>query len=480
VPESAEVNREAINQAADQFMGWADEFGGQRDTTYVWRKATEGDAIEKGASYFGVIEPSQAQSGPYQGLSLVVFPCLDGAWLVSLVVGTAGFGDDYELASRPGTQRTFRRLKSDVAGFCKSSFTDIETKLPVEKTKPLAHLKTTLDKYGPYILAYDVLLPEPSGADYAQTVRGYLATYAQLRQWPHNEPQRTATSNASLAIRAQRDRERTPEDTDDEQVLQLLETRKYVVLQGAPGTGKTHLAREMAARLGAGPGRVVFTQFHAETSYSDFVWGIRPQLAQNEVGYASHRGPLCDAIEAAQTDPEEPVLLIIDEINRANLATVLGPVFYLFEYQMQASDAVQIEIAPGLAVDRLPSNLYVIATMNTADRSLAIVDFALRRRFAWYTLRPRAVEPGGGKQFFTDDFDSFARIFETFASTDELNLQPGQGYFIAADEEEMAKRRRFELLPLMREYFAEGILLRAREDIVAYFSEKQTGEEVFP
>ncbi len=165
MPATRKFDQTEISKFADQFKGWAGEFGGKPEATYMWRQAIGGDALEKGAPYFGVIDPNEGPSGPYQGLSLVVFPAVSGTWLISLVVGTSGYGDDFELAARPGTQRTFRQLVSQKTGFCKSSFTDIETKLPPERASELAHLKLTLDKYGQYILAYDVL-PEPGSPDY--------------------------------------------------------------------------------------------------------------------------------------------------------------------------------------------------------------------------------------------------------------------------------------------------------------------------
>ena len=123
-------------------------------------------------------------------------------------------------------------------------------------------------------------------------------------------------------------------------------------------------------------------------------------------------------------------MLIIDEINRANLSNVLGQVFYLFEYQMQESQ-VNIKVSDDLHLSSLPDNFYVIATMNTADRSLAVVDFALRRRFAWYTMKPHPILLMGENQFFKDDFNRINTIFEQYARDEELSLMPGQGYFRA-------------------------------------------------
>ncbi len=160
----------------------------------------------------------------------------------------------------------------------------------------------------------------------------------------------------------------------------------------------------------------------------------------------------------------------------------MGPVFYLFEHKMDVSN-VEIEIAPELKVEKLPNNFFVIATMNTADRSLAVVDFALRRRFAWYNHSPKVIE-GPNKRldqisvnkisenefFFKEDYAVIEEIFNWYASSTELNLQPGQGYFIANSEDEMKNRIRYEVFPLIKEYLQEGLLRSVKEEFNNYFS----------
>ena len=186
-------------------------------------------------------------------------------------------------------------------------------------------------------------------------------------------------------------------------------------------------------------------------------------------------------MKAAESNPEEKVVLVIDEINRANLSNILGPIFYLFEYQLDEDkndNSVEIDIGDEFYVNRIPSNYYVICTMNTADRSLAVVDFALRRRFAWYTLKPHIIEATGNNKFFKEDFLGFNDIFNWYASSEELSLQPGQAYFIAENEEEMKNRVKYELLPLIREYLAEGLLINAKDEFAKYFYDR-IGEVLF-
>ena len=105
-----------------------------------------------------------------------------------------------------------------------------------------------------------------------------------------------------------------------------------MVLQGAPGTGKTRLAKIIAWSLNA---EIFFTQFHAETSYSDFIYGIKPNLKAGDVSYIEQKGIFYESLKRAKENPGINVVLLIDEINRANLSNILGPIFYLFEYQLE-------------------------------------------------------------------------------------------------------------------------------------------------
>ncbi|MFA6163630.1 MAG: AAA family ATPase [Methylobacter sp.] len=457
-------------------------FGAKTDSEYnkpyVERNNTGPEALKDNGAYFGFIHPEEEASGPFHDFSLTIFPSDDQSksWLVCLGIGSSGFKNDYELATYPGLRRLFSKL-IDQRGFCKSDFSDIETNLPktITGNQNLQHIKNTIKTYSK-VLPVCQIIDKPDSAEGKKIVAAFVAGYAKLRDWPSNKDHRKAISEAlEPFLKAENINELN-------ELENLLNERKYIVLQGPPGTGKTRTAKLIAERIKA---KTFFTQFHAETSYSDFIYGIRPDVNKDELKYVENIGNFTEALKYAQEHSNEKTVLIIDEINRANLSNVLGPVFYLFEYKMDKSNVeIEIEIKPGFSINQLPENLCVIATMNTADRSLAVVDFALRRRFAWYSLKPKPIQ--GKKEkignvevykieninnyFFIEDYAAINEIFDWYATSNELSLQPGQGYFIAASDEEMKNRIQYEIFPLIKEYLQEGLIRNAKEEFNNYFS----------
>ncbi len=438
----------------------AEKFGGSPGS-YVFRNNVQNGPDDENRAYFGFVQPDEPPSGAYHDFSLILIPGDAGQkWIVGLAVGSSGFKNDFELATFPGLRRLFAKIVDVENGFCKSDFSDIETKLPntFARRPDLQHLSNTIDHYSKFFSACQII-DDPENEDGRRIVSAFLAAYARTRDWPSSQAGRTAVESALRAC------SRVEADDPVNSVKALLMERRFIVLQGAPGTGKTRAAKLVAESLN---GKIFFTQFHAETSYSDFVHGIAPDTESNTLIYQKKSGILIRALRFAFENFHANTVLIIDEINRANLSNVLGPVFYLFEHKMEKSH-VEIEITPRFSIKEIPKNFYVIATMNTADRSLAVVDFALRRRFAWQTLRPTAIN---SEQFFKDDFDAFDEIFSWYATSDELSLQPGQGYFIASTSDEMTNRIRYELFPLIKEYLQEGLLRSAKEEFNSYFQKR--------
>lgn len=452
----------------DKVLELANSFGLKDDNpsgNAIVRKNIEKKGYSNQGAYFGFISPEEERTGAYSDFSLVIFPQENkGECIIALGVGSLGFKNDLSLAALPGLRRSFLRLMdNDGKSFCKTSFLDIEStsKDLLEKVKTdYPDLQGVIEKYKTVLPASRIIHPDNDFTILA----AWLAKYAEFRGWATNKSQREAIQNALYKC------QKIEQIDEIKEIKQLLNNRHFIVLQGAPGTGKTFTAINLSKSFS----KTFFEQFHAETTYSDFIYGIKPRINSTTLQYEANKGILYQAIEYAKRYQEEKVLLIIDEINRANLSNVLGPIFYLFEYQ--STDRIcEINIGD-ITLDKLPKNLYVIATMNTADRSLAVVDFALRRRFAWYTLKPHVINVERNKFFHQDLFLQFKAIFDKYATDEELNLQPGQSYFITNNstdkEEEMKTRLIYELMPLIKEYFAEGYILSAKDEFSELFYQK--------
>ena len=168
-------------------------------------------------------------------------------------------------------------------------------------------------------------------------------------------------------------------------VLELLEDKKQLIFYGPPGTGKTYVARRLARFIAPDDQHRKTVQFHPSYSYEDFVEGYRPRDGENGgVRYELTPGPLRKLAKVAE-ESAEPCVLMIDEINRGNIAKVFGELYYLLEYR---GDDDQIDLQYGSEPFELPENFLIVATMNTADRSIAILDAALRRRFHFVEFFP--------------------------------------------------------------------------------------------
>ncbi len=171
-----------------------------------------------------------------------------------------------------------------------------------------------------------------------------------------------------------------------EEIDSLLDDKRQVIFQGPPGTGKTYVAQALANCLAGTENRVTLVQFHPSYAYEDFVRGFRPTLKDGQAGFALQDGPLLRAAKNAENDKDAKHFLIIDEINRGNLAKVFGELYFLLEYR---DKKIRMQYQQDDEDDfSLPPNLYIIGTMNTADRSIALVDLALRRRFYFVEFHP--------------------------------------------------------------------------------------------
>ncbi|MFF6803880.1 DUF4357 domain-containing protein [Streptomyces sp. NPDC012616] len=258
------------------------------------------------------------------------------------------------------------------------------------------------------------------------------------------------------------------------EVRDLLADERQLVLYGPPGTGKTYLALKLAEFLGGGPEQVKLVQFHPSYAYEDFVEGFRPKEDPNtkEVAFRMNAGPLRELADLAGREGNRhiPHFLIIDEINRANLAKVFGELYFLLEYR---NKSVQL---PYSGDDfALPPNLYVIGTMNTADRSIALVDAAMRRRFAFVELSPRT-EPTSGllrRWLAREGKDAEpADLLDVLNSRiDDADFRIGPSYLMKKGvyrEGGLERTWRTKILPLLEEHhYGEGIDIEKRYGLAA-------------
>ena len=279
----------------------------------------------------------------------------------------------------------------------------------------------------------------------------------------------------------------------------LLKTKHNVILQGAPGTGKTyHTAAIALDVLGMDDvdltdhaavmrkyeelqnDSIFFTTFHQSLDYEDFVEGLKPHVQTNEKGEAigvTYQPE--DGIFKLACNAGKPVVLIIDEINRGNVSKIFGELITLLESDKrnQGNHPIKVTLPYSKIPFGVPSNLYIIGTMNTTDRSTGTLDYALRRRFAFVTLQsdPAVVEKHYEKMGNDDlknkalglfqDIKSFIMNPKHLCSDFGIDdLMVGHSYFMASSEEELCDKVEYEILPLINEYINDGILHVSEEE----------------
>ncbi|MEI2611343.1 MAG: AAA family ATPase [Candidatus Promineifilaceae bacterium] len=237
--------------------------------------------------------------------------------------------------------------------------------------------------------------------------------------------------------------------------LRAIERKGQAVLYGPPGTGKTYVARYLADYLAQDNGFVTILQFHPAYTYEDFIEGIRPQEnSEGKLELKMTPGRFISFCELARRTPSATCVLILDEINRANLSRVFGELMYLLEYREE-----RIFLA-GSGLFGIPANVRIIGTMNTADRSIALVDHALRRRFAFLELAPDyELLRYYHRQHNSDlQLDGLIRVLQRLNSQIEKHYQVGVTFFMRPRlATELRDIWEMEILPYLDEYFFDQL-----------------------
>lgn len=259
-------------------------------------------------------------------------------------------------------------------------------------------------------------------------------------------------------------------------LVKTLHYKMNVILQGAPGVGKTYLAKRLAYSIMGvkDVSRVMMVQFHQSYSYEDFIMGFRPSA----VGFELKNGAFYEFCKRAEVDGENAYFFIIDEINRGNMSKIFGELFMLIENDKRGNKN-KLQLLYSDELFYVPDNVYIIGTMNTADRSLAMLDYALRRRFAFFDLKPAFNSEGFRK--YRNDLNNeklnklvqcVENLNERIAVDDSLGegFCIGHSYFCNLTSEDLTDEKlsaivEYELVPTLKEYwFDEPLKIKEWSD----------------
>jgi 5-methylcytosine-specific restriction protein B len=439
---------------------YAERFHGGRHHRDAYQLRVNLQKKDDAASYAGWITAENPTSGPYQGTSLVWFPG-EGGSVAVLVIGTDGFGADAGILGRPGHRRRLKALSRLHSGmtWVKPDLLDLTSEVPGAISMTWPDIPAALKSYAKVIYAATPV----RGPRDAERVADLLDLFFD----EHHTPL-TGRAKERWNARTQAVASAIFPRLDEDRVLAVLRERRFVILEGPPGTGKTRLAARLARRVGTS----TQIQFHPARTYEDFVVGLFPRPVAGGLAFEVRPGDLLRANRAAERAEH---VLVIDEINRADLGRVLGESIILFEAGESDREVHLPHIPDGFSNPlRLHSDLLVLATRNTADRSIARMDIAIRRRFAFIEVWPDlSVVAEQGDALAMAAFEDTLQTFAEFADDETLRLVPGHAYFLdprptldsSGRPARIARRVQLELIPLLRDYLNERLCGAASEAI---------------
>jgi 5-methylcytosine-specific restriction protein B len=423
------------------------------------------DATEGGVPYAGLINPDNPPSGPYGGTSIVWFPSKHHGSLIDFVVGTRGLAPDEGILTRPGHRRRIAALRRyltrrGIDAWSKPDPAELGIRVPKTARERFPGFEHVFDRYGAELY---ICAGVPTDVTRArEVVRAFLDLYAYERGWQVMSAAKDEYEQFHAELRSE-----LFEQPNPGHVHELLKARHFVILQGPPGTGKTRMADTIRRQFFGE--RYMLVQFHPAVTYEDFVVGLSPDAGERSLRFSVREGWLTAAARQAK---DGPFLLIIDEVNRADLGKVLGEAIYLFEPGEVGGERARKITLPhainGETQLQLPTGFFVLATMNTADRSIASIDLAIRRRFAFVTVPPnRQVIADQHLPLAIQVFDWISDVFVEHVGDEGLQLLPGHAYFLAQNEAELLERLRYEMIPLLDEYLHQGLLGPAASELYA-------------
>jgi 5-methylcytosine-specific restriction enzyme B len=428
----------------------------------------------EGVSFAAYLHQSNPDSGVYGGMSFVIFPIEGKPALVAMGIGTQGLSPDETILSRPGHTRKIGAIcdwlnsefgEGKLIAWAKQDPTRIDIDIPNNIKNMFSDYQTIFTRYGKVLYAFFVpdnnrektKLAVKAFLDLMFAERGFAPLTSQLI-----DSQKISDSYFDMILPS----------INDGEIETLLDNRRFVILEGPPGTGKTRLALELLKGKYKGNGASI--QFHPNTTYENFIGGLSPIENQSGLGFSfkPKRGYLMEAVCKALENPNKQYLLHIDEINRADLAKVLGEAIFLFESNNLGDRKIKLAYDFNEPIGtnlELPNNLHIIGTMNSSDRSIAILDIAIRRRFAFVKLWPKYnIVQSQACPLMQDAFRNLLWIFIEYANDESLNLMPGHAYFLESDELKAKQQLKTSLLPLLYEYLAQGYISGFSEQILAY------------